>query len=398
MPVNYGYVENGFTYLFDDIFVPADAFRQGNLWSWGRNAYWQVGDSTTTDRSTPVTTFAGGTNWKEGFGGFWSSMGIKTDGTLWVWGANDSGQLGNNGYGVVFYGITPVTTFAGGTDWKQGSSGWDHMAAIKTDGTLWTWGNNASGQLGDNTTNNGLTPVTTFAGGTNWKQVSCGGLSIGAIKTDGTLWTWGNNASGQLGDNTTTNRLTPVTTFAGGTNWKQVSCGTNAFMTAVKTDGTLWIWGNNTAGGLGINAPNGRSTPVTTFAGGTNWKQVSASSGFSNGVAAIKTDGTLWVWGDNTFGALGNNNTSGASRSTPLTTFAGGSNWKQVSAGECTLAIKTDGTLWTWGWNGYGQLGINSATQYMYTPVTTFAGGTNWKQVFAGTNMSTATTYIDDYV
>ncbi len=117
--------------------------------------------------------------------------------------------------------------------------------------------------------------MTTFAGGTNWKQVT-GRYSTAAIKTDGTLWTWGYNNFGQLGDNTTTYRSIPVTTFAGGTNWKQVSHGI-IHSAAIKTDGTLWTWGYNGYGQLGINDTTSRSTPVTTFAGGTNWKQVTGS-------------------------------------------------------------------------------------------------------------------------
>jgi alpha-tubulin suppressor-like RCC1 family protein len=146
---------------------------------------------------------------------------IKTDGTLWIWGRGDFGQLGN---AAITNRSTPVTTFAGGTNWKQVSSGTGHTAAIKTDGTLWTWGYGTLGRLGNRiTTGNISTPITTFAGGTNWKQVSSGSDHTAAIKTDGTLWTWGYGNNGELGNNATTNRSTPVTTFAGGTNWKQVS-------------------------------------------------------------------------------------------------------------------------------------------------------------------------------
>ena len=166
------------------------------------------------------------------------------------------------------------------------SGGGSHTAAIKTDGTLWTWGLGTNGQLGDNTATTKSTPVTTFAGGTNWKQVSGGVNHTAAIKTDGTLWTWGINTYGSLGDNTIINRSTPVTTFAGGTNWKQVIAG-SAHCAAIKTDGTLWTWGGGTSGQLGDNTIVNRSTPVTTFAGGTNWKQVSA--GGSAHTAAIKS-------------------------------------------------------------------------------------------------------------
>jgi len=135
--------------------------------------------------------------------------------------------------------------------------------------------------VNDNSSANKSTPVTTFAGGTNWKQVSCGGIFSAAIKTDGTLWVWGGNFNAQLGTNDVNNKSTPVTTFAGGTNWKQVSCG-YLYTSAVKTDGTLWVWGRNIDAQLGVfNTMSPISTPVTTFAGGTNWRQVSSAPGFS---------------------------------------------------------------------------------------------------------------------
>jgi alpha-tubulin suppressor-like RCC1 family protein len=386
MPVFYNYRENGVVYSFDDVFVSADAFREGNLFTWGAGTSGQLGDNTATDKSTPVTTFAGGTNWKQVTGGDHTAA-IKTDGTLWTWGDNSYGRLGDN---TIISRSTPVTTFAGGTNWKQVAGGNAHTTAIKTDGTLWTWGLNDNGQLGNNTTTSRSTPVTTFAGGTNWKQVSGGIAHTAAIKTDGTLWTWGLNDNGQLGNNTIINRSTPITTFAGGTNWKQVACG-RFHTAAIKTDGTLWTWGRNNSGQLGNNTIISRSTPITTFAGGTNWKQVACGRFHT---AAIKTDGTLWTWGTNS-GQLGDNTTT--SRSTPVTTFAGGTNWKQVAGGfNHTAAIKTDGTLWTWGDNGSVQLGDNTIISRS-TPVTTFAGGTNWKQVACGNAHTSATTYIDSY-
>ena len=206
---------------------------------------------------------------------------------LWVWGNGFYGQLGNAS--TTSTNSTPVTTSAGGTNWKQVSGGQRVTLAIKTDGTLWAWGNNIIPTLGNASTTNASTPVTTFAGGTNWKQVSCGGYFAAAIKTDGTLWTWGSGIQGKLGNADITNRSTPVTTFAGGTNWKQVSGGgggIGANTVAIKTDGTLWIWGVGTIGRLGNASTNTALTPVTTFAGGTNWKQVGSGG---NHTAAIKS-------------------------------------------------------------------------------------------------------------
>lgn len=338
------------------------------LWVWGTNTYANLGTNNTITISTPVTTFSGGANWKQVACGSYCTIAIKTDGTLWAWGAGT--YLGNNTSNA---SSTPVTTFAGGNNWKQVACGGFHIAAIKTDGTLWSWGSNAQQQMGNNASGSPLTPVTTFAGGTNWKQVACGYYHTCAIKTDGTLWGWGVNNFAQLGTNDTIVRSTPVTTFAGGTNWKQVSCPTYATL-AIKNDGTLWGWGYNLGTVLTSAIGSVVSTPVTIFNGGSGWKQV-ASSGST--ARAIKTDGTLWGWGNN-YGSLGDNTTN--TRVTPVTTFAGGTNWKQVSCGyQGTVAIKTDGTLWTMGTN-FGQLGTNDGVTRL-TPVTTFLGGVDWKSV-----------------
>ena len=368
----------------------------GSLWTWGYSRYGNLGRTDGPDyKLTPVTTFTGGTNWANTStnnpedlytiaAGDRYSAAIKTDGTLWLWGQSSyGGGLGNaSSISKPSTALTPITTFAGGTNWKQVdlAHNWSGGGAIalKTDGTLWTWGYGGSGRLGNATLTSSSTPVTTFAGGTNWKQVSCGYNMGGAIKTDGTLWTWGGGFFGNLGNASATIVSTPITTFAGGTNWKQLSVGGYG-SGAIKTDGTLWIWGRNNRGQLGTNDTTYKSTPVTTFAGGTNWKQVSAGS---NNASAIKTDGTLWIWGRNTSGQLGDNTVT--NKSTPVTTFAGGTNWKQVSCGGYqTAAIKTDGTLWTWGYNPYGALGTND-TINRSTPVTTFAGGTDWVQVKCG--------------
>ena len=394
MPTFYNFRQDGVDYSFDDIFVPADMFRDGNLFTWGNATNGSIGNAIILGNiSTPVTTFSGGANWKQISGrGELHTTAIKTDGTLWTWGYDNLGRLGNR---QITLRSTPITTFAGGTNWKQTSSGGAHSGAIKTDGTLWMWGWVGWGQLGNGTiTANTSTPITTFSGGTNWKQVSCGNLHTAAIKTDGTLWVWGNQADGRLGNGTTSlsaNTSTPVTTFAGGNNWKYVTTPDNQTV-AIKTDGTLWTWGSGAEGQLGNASTINVSTPVTTFAGGTNWKTV---SGGDRHTAAIKTDGTLWIWGRPFSGELGNRNTANVV-STPITTFAGGNNWKDVEGySNATIAIKTDGTLWTWGTNISANLGIN-ATGDRSTPVTTFLGGSNWKSVSGGMNRAmTAITYDD---
>ena len=385
---NYSFTQNGVAYPFDNVFVPADAFRRGNLWVWGGNSTGQLGTNDITTKSTPVTTFFGTSTWKQvACRGSGRSAAIKIDGTLWNWGAGAAGALGHNSE---VSSITPITTFAGGSNWKQVVTGDEFTAAVKLDGTLWVWGQNLTGSLGinDATTINKLTPVTTFLGGNNWDQVAAANSFVAAIKTDGTLWTWGSNAYGQLGINDTTDRLTPVTTFLGGTNWRQVTTRDRT-ISATKTDGTLWLWGRGLYGRLGTNDTTDRLTPVTTFLGGTNWTQV--ESGYTT--VAIKNDGTLWTWGRNNNAQLGVND--GVDRSTPVTTFTGGTNWKNVFRGGSSVGgIKTDGTLWVWGQNNNAQLGTND-TITKSTPVTTFLGGNKWKQAYSAVDFTLAVEYVD---
>lgn len=368
-----------------------DQYIGDQLWGWGSNTISsQLGTGDTVSRSTPITTFAGGTNWKQvSGGGGRHSVAIKTDGTLWGWGNGSNGQLGTTDCTDK---STPVQEFSGSTNWRQVSAGEYHTAAIKTDGSLWCWGSNQEGQLGTNNIRLQSTPTTTFAGGNDWKQVSCGGRNTAAIKTDGSLWVWGWATNGSLGNNissSTSNRSAPITTFAGGTNWKQVSVGYQ-FMAATKTDGSLWVWGNNTTNSiLGNSGIGDRATPITTAAGGNDWRQVFC--GRTN-VAAIKVDGSLWIWGAAGLGQMGNNKSSPPSVSTPITTFAGGNDWKQVGVSNGTVAaIKTDGSIWTWGAGGSGQIGNGIASNRL-TPVTTFTGGNNWKQTSGGGNVILAIT------
>ena len=251
---------------------------------------------------------------------------IKTDGTLWAWGYNPFSNLGD---GTTSNRFSPIQI---GTD-----NSWAYLSengtntytrhAIKTNGTLWGWGLQNYGKIGDNSVTRRSTPVQ-IGSNTTWKQVSNGYTLTTAIKTDGTLWTWGDNTYGQLGDNTRTGRSSPVQTISAGNSWKQVAAGWN-FAAAIKTDGTLWSWGRNNAGNIGDNTLTNYSSPVQTVAGGTNWKQVSTSE---KSVAAIKTDGTLWTWGDNTHGQLGTNDRT--HRSSPVQTVAGGTNWKVVQTGK----------------------------------------------------------------
>jgi alpha-tubulin suppressor-like RCC1 family protein len=380
MATNFIFNNGGSNADFSDVFIPVSAFAQGQLWIWGDNNNSQLGDGTFTGKkSSPVQTISGGINWKQVACGPSSSAAIKTDGTLWLWGRRQYGNMGNN-VGTAGYQFSPVQTVSSGTNWQLVSAGYYCVAAIKTDGTLWTWGQNAFGGLGDNTNGNSRSsPVQTIASGNIWKQVSTTSLHTGAIKTDGTLWLWGRNQYGQLGNNSITNVSSPIQTISGGTNWKLVTCGTYQ-TAAIKTDGTLWLWGDNAYGQLGTGGTTSVSSPIQTISGGTNWKLVTCGRYHT---AAIKTDGTLWLWGKNNSGQLGTGNT--VDIRSPVQTVSGGTNWKQVTFGsDQTASIKTDGTLWTWGLGNNGQLGNNNSIN-VSSPVQTAAGGTNWKQVSTNT-------------
>ena len=377
---------NNYQVDLDDLLVRRDAFSAGNAYTWGSNNYSQLGDGATTSKSSPGTVSGNLNSWKQIAVGAFTVKAVKTDGTLWGWGYNVYGDLGD---GTNIQRNSPVTVSGGGNNWKQVASSEKSTAAIKTDGTLWTYGDNDNGTLGDGTVSPRSSPVTTVGGGNNWKTLCANGTygtHLAAIKTDGTLWTWGSNGAGQLGDNTITNKSSPVTTAGGGNNWNSVSVGW-ASTAAIKTDGTLWTWGHNGSGRLGDGTTTSRSSPVSIAGGGSNWKQVAC--GYSH-MAAVKTDGTLWTWGVGSSGQLGHNTSS--NRSSPGTVSGGGTNWKQVSCGVgYTAAVKTDGTLWAFGGAGNGKLGDNSVVAKS-SPVQVAGGFTNWKQVSCGYNTTAAIT------
>jgi hypothetical protein len=297
----------------------------GTLWTWGFGSSGRLGTNSIINQSSPVQTVSGGTNWRTVSTGGLNTAAIKTDGSLWLWGYGYQGQLGNNS---TANRSSPVQTISGGTNWRTVSAGGLHTAATKTDGTLWTWGFGYRGQLGNNSTANRSSPVQTVSGGNNWRTVSAGGLHTAATKTDGSLWLWGCGICGLLGNNAIADQLSPVQTVSGGNNWRTVSAG-DRHTAATKTDGTLWTWGLGSSGQLGINAFINFSSPVQTVSGGNNWRTVSAGTCHT---AAIKTDGTLWTWGNGINGRLGNNST--ANRSSPVQTVSGGTNWRTVSAGD----------------------------------------------------------------
>jgi alpha-tubulin suppressor-like RCC1 family protein len=364
---------------FSDNFIPKKTFSTGGLWTWGDNNFGQLGNGTQTSRSSPAQIT--GNNWKEvpkGSSAAPSTAAFKTDGTLWTWGAASYGTTSGDGTSTDKSSPVQVT----GTTWKQISTSLAHVAAIKSDGTLWTWGRNfinfgIYGRLGNGSgiADNISSPIQTASGGTNWKMVSTGQYHTSALKTDGTLWSWGYGQQGQLGLGSTGDVRTTPTQVGSATNWKIISTS-NRIAFGIKTDNTLWSWGGGYQGGLGTGSTSDTGNP-TQIGNNTTWKLISA--GYYNG-AAIKTDGTLWTWGYNYYGNLGDGTT--ANKSSPVQIFGGGTNWKEVSnGGNSCAAIKTDGTLWMWGGNSTGCLG-DGTTANKSSPVQTLAGGNDWKKIY----------------
>jgi len=361
-----------------------------SLYSWGYNGQGQLGQNNKTKYSSP-TQVGTNTNWaKIGGGTEGSSVAIKNDGTLWTWGKDSYGVLGQNtASGTGFSSPKQV-----GTDntWNEVEGQQQGMTAIKTDGTLWTWGQNSNGQLGQNEGdlfNTHMSSPTQVGTDNTWnKPVVSYSKSSGSIKTNGTLWIWGSNNYGKLGQNST-GPLSSPTQVGTNTTWNQVYMGQESSL-ASKTDGTLWTWGDNGAGELGINNLTQRSSPTqipgTTWATGT--RSLSSADEFG---AAIKTDGTLWMWGLNEQGQLGQNQGPGGnpgSYSSP--TQIPGTTWRSVFCGrKNSFATKTDGTMWSWGYgnrSSSGLLGQNNAITYS-SPVQ--IPGTTWSTNLGGNQFTT---------
>lgn len=356
---------------------------QNSLYTFGNNSQGRLGLGDTVNVSSP-TQVGALTDWALISAGNNFCAAVKTDGTLWTWGNNLFGQLGLNNRPVDAGHRSSPTQVGTLTNWSKVSGGYSFCAAIKTDGTLWTWGNGNSGRLGQNNTTYLSSPVQVGAL-TTWSKVTAGLEACFAIKTDGTLWSWGGGLYGKLGQNSTANISSPVQLGAQ-TDWTEVASGLSTL--AIKTTGTLWSWGYGVRGSLGQNSTATTSSPIQVGAL-TTWSRAAILTYVS---FAIKTDGTLWSWGYNPVGQLGQNDT--VTKSSPVQVGAL-TTWSKLSVGQGTNnpgAIKTDGTLWTWGYNSSGQLGQGNLIPRS-SPVQVGAL-TNWSQVVNGRSFTAATTSL----
>ena len=351
-----------------------------NLLSWGQGSKGALGLGNTTYYSSPVQV-GSLTDWLVLSSAQYSSYGIKTNGTLWSWGQNyNAGQLG---LGNTTDYSSPKQVGAL-TAWSQVVGLQYGAYALKTDGTMWSWGANGLGQLGIGNTTDYSSPKQIGAL-TTWAYIGAPVFNAFAIKTDGTLWAWGYGLSGQLGLGNTTAYSSPKQ-VGSLTNWSSIT-GASTSAIATKTDGTMWTWGSNAQGQLGLGNTTDYSSPKQVGAL-TNWYKV---NGGNSSFFATKTDGTLWAWGNNGSGRLGLGNITNYSSPKQVGTLT---TWKEARMGRngnSSFGLKTDGTLWAWGVNGSGQLGLNNATNYS-SPVQVGSLAT-WFQVAPGLNSTIALKY-----
>ena len=323
--------------IWHSLAVKAD----GSVWAWGANPYGQIGDGTRTARKVPKKVLTGVASVAAGE---MHSMAVKKDGTLWTWGNNWGGQLGD---GTYTRRVKPVKVMSGVASVTGGSM---HSLAVKTDGSLWAWGENYAGQLGDGTKTTRKKPVRVLEGGV--AAVAAGGAHSLVLKTDGSLWGVGDNSCGQLGNGTTSDSRVLVQ-VPGLSGVKAVVAGDLHSM-AIKNDNSLVAFGCNEFGELGDKTNVMRTTPVTVMTG-VAAIAVQAATSF-----AVTTGGALYGWGNNDSGQIGDGTTHNI-RNEPVLVNSG---VVSVSVGaEFALAVKTNGMIWSWGQNSGGQLGDGTTTR-----------------------------------
>ena len=328
----------------------------GTIVSWGAegNSWGILGQGNVGYIYTP--TQAGTQNdWTSLFTGSYTAFGIKTNGTLWGTGGNEEGNLGigTHGSGNVSKVFVQVGT---SNNWKSGSGSREHVVAVKNDGTIWSWGSNNYRELGNNTTVSHYTPQQ-IGTGTDWNSVQALLHASIGLKTNGTLWGWGSNGSGAIGQSIGISGSGVPLQIGTDNNWSAIATGGASLHTlALKNDGRLYVFGGAWSSGVGALGLG----PVITFIStptqiGTdsNWSKISAHFNTS---FAIKANGTLWGWGQNNYGQLGDG--TNVDKSYPVQ-IGSDTDWASVSAGHFhTIGKKTNGDTYVWGMNTYGQLGL----------------------------------------
>jgi alpha-tubulin suppressor-like RCC1 family protein len=273
------------------------------------------------------------------------SLGLKSDGTVWAWGRNNYGQFGN-GTKTNSLVPVPVSNLTGVIDI---SVGYYNAFALKSDGTVWAWGYNYYGQLGNGTQTDSLVPVP-VSNLTGVIAISGGFDNTSVLKSDGTVWAWGRNIYGQLGNGTNISSNVPVP-VSNLTGVIAISGGYYNIL-ALKSDGTVWAWGSNNFGqlGNGTQIDSNVPVPVSNLTG-----VIAISSSKLSASFALKSDGTVWAWGYGYLGQLGIGGGSNYNVPTLISNLTGVS---AIAGGEYNAcALKSDGTVWAWGTNSFGQLG-----------------------------------------
>lgn len=299
---------------------------QGTIWSVGSNLNGPTGQGTNSGNTTTITQIGTATNWKNVWATDAVALAIKKNGTLWAWGNNANYATGlNTASGFT----TSPTQIGSATTWAMAASGSISGAAIMSDGTLWSWGSNSLGGTGQGTTAGNTTVPTQVGTDTDWKFVSCGYDGMHAIKTNGTLWACGYGPS--IGFGPTVATYTTMTQIGTDTNWLMTSTGYEAFL-ALKNNGTLYSCGKNVSGTTGQGIGTGTTNFLTQIGTDTNWVSCQISGGGFNSLQGIarKSNGQIWGWGFNTVYQLGLNNATNQLSPVRIGTS---SDWIQVSTG-----------------------------------------------------------------
>ncbi len=346
---------------------------EGKLYTWGENIDGQLGMGDTLNKPTPqqVPFPNGVSGWTKITGGGSHSLALGNDGNLYSWGNNSNGQLGiGNQPKQKSPQLMPFPN--GVTSWITFSGGGNHSLAIGNDGNLYSWGYNGDGELGIGNQPDQFTPqkVALPNGVTSWSMVTAGLFHSLAVGSDNFLYSWGYNFNGQLGADYPLNHYTPqqVAFPIGVTNWTSIACGCNHSL-AIGNDGNLYTWGYNEFGQLGVGDTLDYGTPQLVHLpnGVTSW--IAVSGGYKHSLA-IGSDGNLYSWGGNDEGELGIGNLF--KQKTPqVVPFPNGvSSWIAISCGYLhSLAVGDDGNLYAWGYNDSKQLGTGSNNYYETTPV-----------------------------